>query len=400
MSDVEQVSVLHIHSGMNNFLHKPLVQSSCVSTFLTNATMFELFKSYPSSNTAGVFPANWDYVKRHTLENIQHAKEYYRNSTVAAKSSNLLVNILYSLGISVRSNLDKYYYDAIDRTMPLSMALRMTSAVNKGQRLPSVFYGNNVDEVLIATDEEFNYNDAYANWREIEAVRVLTHPFTSMETPGPFAEPYNAEFGIAVIEVNIPKLAVQYLAFLNSQKDQADTFGPQVFVTRYVWPNLLLSHFDHVWFNRIHTAVNGERIRENIYPRTPFTQMDLSSQLSAAQAATKTSIEKLSRPSFENILKTIPAFGADDLYAALILPDVFPTVQVTWALDLARLKHLNFLIRAGGDDAVKLSKEDLNQCVRSMAINKDLTMFAQHLSQAGELMASNWAMQLNMAYHR
>lgn len=363
--------------------------------------MFELFKTYPSSNVAGVFPANWDYVKRYTLANIEQARTYYQNAAVAAKSSNILVNILYSLGISTRLDLDKYYYAAMDRTVPLSMSLRMTSAASRGQRTNSFFYGSNVDEILIASDEEFDYNDAYANWRDIEAVRVLTHPLTTMELPTPFAEPFNAEFGIAVIEINIPKLAVQYLAFQESQKGQADIFGPQIFVTRHVWPNMLKSHFDQAWFNRIYALSQIKTpIKENIYQRPPFTMMDVSGQLESAQAAVLNNLKTLSRPSFENIFKTIPAFGSDNLYASLILPNIFPTVQVTWALDLARLKHVHFLLGVAGDEGIRRSKEDLNQVVRSMLQNRDLDYFAAQLSPEGNNLASGWALQINQAYRR
>lgn len=198
---------------------------------------------------------------------------------------------------------------------------------------------------------------------------MLTHPFTSLELPPPFKDPIEAEFGLAVIEIHIPKLMVQYFGFRNSQEGHADTYGPQSFIARYVWPNMLQSHFDQAWFNRLYANASGSRVRNSSFESIPFQYMDLTRYFDSSIQAIEQSLSKLRNNTVAAMLKTVPMIGADDLYSALILPDVAPTQQVTWALDVSRIKHLLFALKAGNGNAITASRDVVVQAVRSLQQN-------------------------------
>lgn len=362
--------------------------------------MFELFSSYPESNAGGPHPAQWNYVKRHTLENIQKVQNYYHNSSVFINSDHVLIDILYGLGVSMNLPIDDYYREVRNKCLNLAMSLGLTSSVYKGRVQRSAFYGDNCVEVIIASDEPFDYRTDYAEWRQVCAVKPLLHPFTALDMPPPFSHHPHSEYGVAVICINIPMLAVQYRAFVENELKSEDQAGAASFIARYVWPNMLPDHLEQAWFNRLYAKQTRQAIRTHAAKRLPFALLELEKQFMACEQYVLSALDTLNRPTFETQLKTIPSLINENMYQSLILPDVVPTNQVTWALDLARLKHLVFLLRCGKEDSYQTSREWVVQAVRSLQRNYVDSLLQQLLPPEAYLLESNLIGQLMVSYQQ
>lgn len=362
--------------------------------------MFELFEHYPDNNVGGQRPAQWAYLSRHIAENIKKTQTYFRDSSVFINSDHILVDLLYGLNVSMNMEPRDYYEEIRRRGFTLAMTLGITSPVYRGRVQPSAFYGRNCVEILIATDETFDPDHAYENWKELEAVRPLVHPFTSMDLPLPYSIDSSSEFGIAVIAINIPMLAMQYKGFVDAQAANQDIDGVTSFLARYVWPNMLSQHLDQAWFNRLNARLFKQPIKTHLGKKLPFALLELERYFMSCEKAVLDNLSLLVKPTFEAQLKTIPSLNADNFYETLILPDIATTNQVTWALDCARLKHLVFLLRCGREDSYSSSKEWIIQAVRSLQYNNVDSFMKQLLPPEAYLLQSILVNQLLTFYQK
>jgi hypothetical protein len=192
---------------------------------------------------------------------------------------------------------------------------------------------------------------------------------------------------------------VQYRAFVLSQLDQEDQDGVTSFIAKYVWPNMLGSYFEQVWFNRLDARLRGEPVVETQYGKTPFSLVALDSQVAACEDLTLEYLGKQSKNDVTWLLKTIPAFQFDSLYDALMLPRLLGTNQISWALDLSRLRHLLFALKAAQEGAYKASRDDVTECVRSLQHNSASAFYKAMLPAPADELALNWVSSL-MGYYQ
>lgn len=350
--------------------------------------MFDIFDQTPNGSVVVNIPAQWEYVKRHAAANVKTYVDYYQSSSVYSPSQNILVDILYGLGVSLSLPVEEYAQLVKAKALTLTAGLGMVNAMARGRPTKPFFYGrrfDDCDEIVVATDSSFDVKDAYENWRSVQAVTVLSHGITSLELPAPFEAPIAADHSIVVIAVNVPMLAVQYKAFRDSQSGDADTSGIQSFLARFVGPNMIYSHLEQCWINRVLAKARNMSVRDKQYVRPPFTLMNVSSHFDSVLGQTVDNLKRLGRPSLSNFYRNVPALFANNALSALQLPSVVPTYNVDWVLSCSRVKHVVAPLILLGDAASKASSDDLMQIVRSIRINQVLSYALSGLSRDGYL---------------
>lgn len=360
--------------------------------------MFDLFRQYPIGNVGGAQPPQWAYLKRHTEENIKTYKEYYKHSSLAINAENILIDILYSLAVPMSYEPERYAQAVQDKYPSSAMSLGLISAVSYGRRTKPGFFGRHACELLVALDEPFDAQAAFQDWENITAVTVLSHPFTIFGLPAPFASHDSLERGPIVIAIDVPKLALQFKAFLESQSQDDDTYGAMNFATKYVWPNMMPSYLEQVWFNRLAAGIVGLKPNKHLFFKLPFQMANLNAQLENCEKFVKETMNNMLSNTFEYQLKTIPALFADDMYQALVLPGVASTTQVSWAMDLARLKHLTYLTLVNDGRSCGPSREELQQAITSLVHNYAVRYMQQHLPQELFLQQDYYINQITYRY--
>ena len=344
--------------------------------------MISLFTHYQAGQQALVHATNWPYVRAGIHRNLQRVLTYNRIYPTAVESAHFLIRLLESIGISMNLPTNTYY-DAVDHeALGIAMTLGMTSQKSKGKIFEGIFYGHGSHEILLAVDDYFSATDVTDYWQNAEAIKPILHPKSDMAMLIPNGKVYSEEKGLSVIAINITMLAVQYRAFCMGQVSGDPARNLPQFIAAYVLPNMLKAHLEIALFNRIYRAAYGYSDSANLVNRHhPFIQAHYENQLDQAIRRTLDNVEAGVKY-FPTILKTLPSFFNKDMYASLILPDVHATMQVDWCLVVARMKVVDFLLKASGYQADIKNQEEINYLLRAYRINNVSSMMEQQLPKS------------------
>lgn len=325
--------------------------------------LFNLREGFQSPVVVG---SDWEYVRAGLKRNLVSVLNYYRKNPTSVKSDNFVVRLLQSLPISRTLPLYSYYEATRGQALNLSMALGMTSSISTGRVWQGVFYGPCSHEVLIATDEDFDYEYAHTHWMNLAPIRVLRHPRTDLSLRLLDGSRPVGEVGLAVLTVNIPMLAVQYRAFKewtaqNALIEGSTEYTIQQFVRMFVIPNMLFSHLDYAIFNRAAALLESKPLSTYIKAHS-FPTVDYSAKTDEYLQKVLLRISHV-QLGFTGILRNTPAITRKDQDEVMEVPRVAPTRQVHWALTVARSPALRFLLKAG---QLTTNQQELNSLRRTI----------------------------------
>lgn len=309
--------------------------------------MYQIFGQSQVPNKGTTIPASWHYIQTGLKQNLDRVIQYYRDNPTAVASDHILIRLLQSLNVPLSLPLDRYMANVENIALNLSMALKFTSAIYRGQFFENVFYGGN-HELLIACDTSFDIDFANKHWEKLSPVTVLRNNVSSLDLRLPDGSITDQRDGISVMLINIPMLALQYRAWMLREQSYAEATGagmrPEtMFIRGYVLPNMLGTHLDQVLFNRLWLMVKDEKPDGHVMNAHPFYMTDYSDKLNATQAELLTLLQRSQQLNFGEMLQAIPEVHKSNLLQAMHIPDLPPTFQLMWALSIARLPALEFL---------------------------------------------------------
>lgn len=327
----------------------------------------QLFFNTPSVENYGILRyANWNYIRSGLLRNLEITKSYYHSRIYAVKTNHFLARLIDNINVSHNYELERYYSIVDDKSNALASAMRMSTAYQKSNLFNGIFYGQGCPEIIVTDCASFDIFDTFKNWREVSAVKVVTHPVSNLNLLLPNGKDVNSEKGLAVISINIPMLAIQFKAFCADQlyMDQQDGTGLQStahFIHRFVLPNMLASHLDYALFNRITNLLNGAPLPVSLR-RHPFMLNDYTTMSDMMQSEI---IDGMSGKSldYKAILRTIPAVSSPNMQTALTMADNPPTRQLVWVDVLSRIDALKMMIQLGGPESISRNITTLNAFV-------------------------------------
>lgn len=339
--------------------------------------MYDLFDNPPDVNYGNVLLPEFVYIKGAFIRDITKITQYYHRFVTSVPNEHLLVKLLLGMNVSMKRELENYVDVVKDQLGFIANSHRLTSSLGYGKVFsPGVFYGNRTSEIIIADDTEFDIQAAWRNWRELQPVTVLRHPFTDVSMARPIGRHYESrESGIAVISINIPMLALQYRAWYTQEKhiEGTTSLGTKHFVSMYPITNMVKSHLDIAIFNRMVNLYFLEEVAE--YKKAyPFYILDQSLKL---DNVLEKQLEILRRRplNFDQVINAVPAVTKPHLVDVMRLPKVIPTRQVKWGLTVARLPLIRFLIDLNQFNNVSRNRMYLNRLRNSLrAMRNDKTL--------------------------
>ena len=319
---------------------------------------------------------NWIYAKAGLLANIKKVVDFYHQSEMAVKSQHFLVNLLLSIGIDQKLDLERYY-DAVDtKGLGIGRSFHMTSSLSYGGIFNGVFYGPKSKEVLIAINDSFDPFWVDKHWKNVCAIRPLLITQSDLSMALPDGKNKSTSEGLSVIAINIPMLAVQYRAFCIEQAkneyNKADTLSPGHFVHMFVLPNMLLEQTNMALFNRFNNLLLGAPMSETA-AKHPFFLIDYSKFVDRFYNIVIKYLDKSDR-NFNTILSLVPMLNGN-LKTVLRLPDFAPTRQVWWAEVLSRLDAVEFLTNIAPNGGTKLNHSDVNYFLREFNMLENNNIF-------------------------
>lgn len=316
-------------------------------------------------------PPQWSYLSDGLKRNLQTVKDYYKIRPFAVKSNHYLARILNNLGVSYNLNLERFS-DIVDaRASIIAMGFKMTSSVYRGSVFKDVFYGGNVSEVFVLDEEYFNPYETYENWMDVSAVKVLMHPKSDLSMLIPNSKYITDESGVAVIGINIAKLAVQFKAFLDreTKKFHENNESPKTvaqFIHMFVLPNMLDSQLDVALFNRAYNLLIGRSMEEpskkHSFYLTDYTKITDSIYSDILDHF------RVSEKRYKIMLKSFPCVSEKNFEQLMMVPDNAPTRQVIWSQVVARLKVLEFMTKLSPSHGNSLNRSDNNLFIRNFKL--------------------------------
>ena len=336
-------------------------------------------------------PADWLYIKHGLLRNLSMVIKFYRRNPMAVKSDHFLIRLLQSINVPHSQNIERYYNNVDAVSLNVSMMLKMTSSIFKGQLFNGIFYGPGNDEILIAHNESFDPFEADAKWENLCPVKILRHPKTDLGLNLPDGINNSDEKGLVVVSINIPLLAIQYRAFRlneaiiaeemnNLNTDINDEFCQRSimqFIHMYVLPNALASHLDYAIFNRIKNIANGLPLSVSDRKHSFYTT-DFSSKINYVHETIIDNLHKVGKD-FVGTLRSIPMVVKDSSEQIFKLPDMALTRQVLWATVIAELPVLSFLFNLAKDGVGVKNQSEVNRIMRYMLAYKSDSLFKSML---------------------
>lgn len=206
---------------------------------------------------------NLENIRRIFNHNLDSIRNYWQQMNWVVRSEHVLVGLIHHLHCESQ---DKFrIYDSISSiTLSVTSGRGIVSNKYYGRIQPiSHFYGQGCQEILI----EQQFDDAYEqmmfkSYKDWETVRVVSHPFTSFDSQIPNGKKRQSdETGLCIIKIDLALLFTQYMMWVQDRmasRNDEDVLKPIAnFVHAYPLPNMLKSHNECVWFNRIFFHAKG-----------------------------------------------------------------------------------------------------------------------------------------------
>jgi len=285
--------------------------------------------------------------------NLGKSQDYFRSRNLSAQNNNVVVRLLKQFKmpnltqLSV-GNVRKYFDEVRNQDYRIGNMVGMTSSTSYGTISRSNFYPDNVMEILIATSSR--YEDVKGvDWRDLEPVRVHRHPYDSTN----FGildkrQILGGSGGLAVLSIDIPVLALQFMLFQQWVKaanlNPVPTFAQ--FAVAYPLQNLIKSHNDIAVINRTIKAYGGIK-GHDMQPRQAFWLMDDLPLLDQLIAKTVPELKRTPRY-WESVLMHMPTYYRSG-YDAIRLPVDIDVRQNRWAWIIARSWLIDFLLEVDGN---------------------------------------------------
>lgn len=324
--------------------------------------MFRLFKQLTTVDNGQLLVSELKYVQNGVLIELNKILKYYKTQVTSVNSDHILVRLIQSLPLQLSYPYQRYVDVAREASYGVSMSLQFTSPLSVGlYRQTSYFYGNNNHEIIIVNNDEFELDEAIANWKDLSPVRVLSHPFTDLNYQLANGRKSSEEKGLVCMTINIPMLMLQYRRWVESEKFAFGDAGRTLmqFVSMYVIPNILKSHIDHCYFNRLSAQLKQLPVLP-FNNSHPFALVDYSSRidriLPILNARLSTNIYD-----FADIVRMLPVLFNDNLWSIIKLPDGVINRQVEWAYCLSRLNLISYLLYLNRSSDSFKNREYMNQ---------------------------------------
>ncbi len=326
--------------------------------------MYKLFTEVYEGDPALMhFPA-FDYLRRTYQKEVDKVIDYFQTRVYAVKSNHILCRILTSTSLPMMYEIDRFIEVVYARSPYVAKHFNFTSDIQYGQLHQGLFYGEGNYEIILSHEEYFNPYDALADWKNIQAVKVLSHNVSNINLTLPNGEKNDSGEGIVSIAINLPLLFIQFKGFINQQSLRLQNgnnghLGVTHFVNMYVLPGMLKSHVENIVLNRLMNLFYGAPMSEPL-KKLPFPIIDYHDKLDNILQSVIKHLRN-NQMWYVKSLMNIPSVFNENMQASVQMPDISQTRQAWWALFLSRWKLVNFLIDIGGNKGVHNNGVSIHQ---------------------------------------
>jgi hypothetical protein len=266
--------------------------------------VIKLFKTKLDANRRSLVFPKMSYVQKRINENTIRAIDYYRASGETVRSNHPLVTLINTMNV-VWSGDKERFFDICDSVSPsVCNALKIGGAIHSAKLArKGWFYG--YEEVLLSVELDRTSNKP---WYELEPLKVFSHGRTDITYTLLNGVPNTNEESFSVIGIDAAMLMYMFICWRQYQlkvyPDNPQTTGQ--FIANWVLPNMIRSHNDVAWLNRL------SRILEGTYPKPADTLKRIPFSLSSSETFTHDVLtamrDRFTEQSYEwaDVLSSVP----------------------------------------------------------------------------------------------
>ena len=282
-------------------------------------------------------------------------RRYKRASADFVYPDNLLVKILFGLGLNTMLDFDRFNYAVADRMYGLAQSLRLTSIATVGDVHRKT--------IMPAGDEFFLiHNTPYepADWHDLRPIEFLYHNQTNLDYRLGTAD----DNAIAFISINVPMLAYQYIEWFKEQSTHESTQSTYNFLDIYAIGNALESYMDISAFNQYYSRLSGNPIPDT----RPFNKVALANVDNYINKMMINIMAKITqrRNSAAEVLANTPLLFKDTALELMNVPDLPKTNNVNWFLTTALLPYVTYAVWMSGSTGYSLETGRLSSLKRDI----------------------------------
>lgn len=327
--------------------------------------MLTLFKHQPNSTRRNVVFPRFAYIAQRLAENVERVRDYYAFRRGVVPAQHPLVRFIDSITIP-HSMDDRTYFDTvIEASFSTGRSIGFGSSIYAPKAfIPGVFYGSEIEEYIYLVPTDYVKQDL--PYQDRVGVEVKIHPRSDFSLLPLIPKYANSESGYAVIAIDPGVLLSQYRDWRKEQLTlpEEERLTTSHFVYMYVLPNMLYSHLDIAWVNKVINASMGVISA----PTRTISGLALPSMDTFSTDVIAKLIEVLSRREyhFESVLQGIPTpFSGSLLQLAMLPPQ--PSTRGTKGFELlCTLPWIEFLfaVEHGASQQNRQSENELRIALR------------------------------------
>lgn len=299
-----------------------------------------------NSPTSGIIiPRDTDYLRKMYSNNRDMIENYYLSRNFAVRNTHILSRFLEHIAPHFSYDNLRYVEYIENRIEYLGKHFKFTSDIEKGMVHPPHFFANEGEEIILVDHSLFDVERVVRNWEREPCISILSHPRNDTKLLLPLGNDDESRGGLAVVAINLVKLALKYREFMkvqyrNSLKE-LPVLNKNFFIIKYVLAPMMGDHIDHMFLNKIMDRFYG---REEVTPRFRhrFKVFEPTKQINRFVDNTLEVITD-KKIDFVNILKNINLVFNTNAGDLLALPEYSGTRQSRWGLVISRLEYMCFL---------------------------------------------------------
>lgn len=321
--------------------------------------MYDLFEDTNLPRYPTIKPGSMELLKRTYQREVLKVIDYYATRVTNIRNDHILNRMLVTGCPSLGYDLQKFLSLSKERVLNISDVIGLTYSANYGKIFKDVFYGGCMEVLLLDTDD-FDEEEVYKDWKNVDAIRVLKHPFTDYELVPPFGQRYSDNDGLlTVLSINVAKLFVQYKGFIDSRRlmvaEERMNLNSTHFIKMHVIPNILRTHVEFVLYNRLkdmYYTLPDYRTTSKL--PFPIINYDRIADDICGDIIQRYQDKPLSYAAF---FQAIPGIFKENILESLMMPDDAKTKQVWWALFLTRLEDQFFAMHMLGEPGLNNNRK-------------------------------------------
>ena len=276
----------------------------------------------------------FDNIRETYQHNLKLAINYLQHLEFSTRNDNILVRLIKSMDLPYGYDIDIFTDLAIERSMQVARQFGFCTNTSHGSRSSRSIYGVNAIEYIISDESYFSIFKEYANWKEITALKVITHYNTDLS----FRPKVLNETGLVVLALNIPLMLLQYKAFRQAYPGHS----VNTFVSRFVLSNMLKSHVDIVMLNRLKCSFYQKPcdVSKGAYP---FSINTYEHTLNDVHKYLLRVLRDKPLP-YSDVLLNVPTVSGSNILTSIKPPEMLKNRYTSWLLLVAQLDTVMFVI--------------------------------------------------------